>query len=353
MTAVSLKSLYEAGVHFGHKTARWHPKMKPYIYGARSGIYIIDIRQTLESMKKTYDHVRDISSTGGKILFVGTKFQAKDAMAEEAIRSNNYFVNFRWLGGMMTNFSTIKQSIAKLKKLEEQAGPEFNYPGIIKKEGVQLEKSRKKLEAVLGGIREMRKKPAAIFVVDINREDIAIKEAQKLGIPVIAVVDTNCDPRHVDFLIPGNDDSVHCIQLYSKIIASASLEGQKIYESKVREQQAESDELLATAKQAEAKKNKVPATKLESEEKKDQKAKVKTDKPANKAKEDTKQAEAKGTESPKADEKPKDVLKEKEDKPAQPQVAEATKVETAKTDPPKAETVIAEDEKAPAEKTES
>ncbi|MDH3382368.1 MAG: 30S ribosomal protein S2, partial [Flavobacteriaceae bacterium] len=175
-------------------------------------------------------------ANGGKILFVGTKFQARDIIAEEAERSSNFYVNLRWLGGMLTNFSTIKQSIAKLKKLEEMAGPDNDYPGIIKKEAVQLTKDKFKLSSILGGIRDLRKNPAAIFIVDINREIIALQEANKLGIPVIAVVDTNCDPRGVDYVIPGNDDSEHCIRLYASIIASASLEGKKIHEAKVREQ---------------------------------------------------------------------------------------------------------------------
>lgn len=235
MAVVSLKHLFEAGAHLGHKTQKWHPKMKGYIFGAQSGIYIIDLRQTLQKLKKAYEHVVKLSADGGKILFVGTKFQARDIIREEAERSNSFFVNFRWLGGMLTNFSTIKQSITKLKNVEDIAGADGDYVGILKKEAVRMEKQRRKLENVLGGIVELRKKPAAVFIVDIRREFIALNEAKKLGIPVIAIVDTNCDPRDIDYVIPGNDDSIHCIKLFSSIIASAAIEGRKRYETKTRE----------------------------------------------------------------------------------------------------------------------
>ena len=214
MAIVSIKHLFDAGAHLGHKTQKWHPKMKEYIYGAKSGIYIIDLRKTLNKLKEAYEYVLNLSTNGGKVLFVGTKYQAREIMFEEALRSSNFFVNFRWLGGMLTNFSTIKQSIAKLKKLEDIAGPEREYSGVLKKEGVRLERERKKLELVLGGITELRKKPAAVFIVDIKKEFIAVNEAKKLGIPIIAIVDTNCDPRDIDFIVPGNDDSIHCISLF-------------------------------------------------------------------------------------------------------------------------------------------
>jgi len=241
MTVVSVKHLFEAGAHLGHKTQKWHPKMKQYIYGSKSGIYIIDLHQTLERLKEAYEYVLNISANGGKVLFVGTKYQAREIIREEAERSNNYFVNLRWLGGMLTNFNTIKQSIVKLKKLEDDAGPEFDYVGILKKEAVRKEKDRRKLQNILGGIVELRKKPAAVFIVDIKREFIALNEAKKLGIPIIATTDTNCDPRGIDFVIPGNDDSAHCIKLFTSVIASASIEGRKIYETKVQEIKAEKD----------------------------------------------------------------------------------------------------------------
>lgn len=245
-----MKTLFEAGVHFGHKTKKWHPKMKEYIFGSKSGIYIIDLRQTLSKLKESYEYVKNISANGGKVLFVGTKFQARDIIQEEADRSNNFYVNLRWLGGMLTNFSTIKQSIAKLKKLEDLAGKDFSYPGILKKEAVRLERQRKKLQSVLGGIVGLRKKPAAVFIVDIDRETIALKEAKKLGIPVIAVVDTNCDPRGVDYIIPGNDDSIHCIKLFTSVIASASIEGRKAFETKVKEMKQEKEKEKKAARES-------------------------------------------------------------------------------------------------------
>lgn len=252
MAVVSIKHLFDAGAHLGHKTQKWHPKMKEYIYGAKSGIYIVDLRKTLEKLKDAYEYVLNLSANGGKVLFVGTKYQAREIVAEEAIKSSNFYVNYRWLGGMLTNFSTIKQSIAKLKKLEDTAGPERDYVGVLKKEGVRMEKERRKLELVLGGITELRKKPAAVFIVDIKKEFIAVNEAKKLGIPIIAIVDTNCDPRGIDFLIPGNDDSIHCIKLFTSVIAAASQEGRKIYESKMLEVKKEKSKADAEKKDGKA-----------------------------------------------------------------------------------------------------
>jgi small subunit ribosomal protein S2 len=241
MAAISIKHLFEAGVHFGHKTRKWHPKMKEYIYGAKSGIYIIDLRQTLAKLKEAYEYVYNISANGGKVLFVGTKFQARDIIENESKRSNNFFVNYRWLGGMLTNFSTIKQSIGKLKRIEEIAGQDHDYAGVLKKEAVRMERSRKKLDLVLKGIVDLRKNPAAIFIIDIRRESIAFKEAKKLGIPVIAVVDTNCNPAGVDYIIPGNDDSIHCIKLFTSVIASGAIEGRKVFDLKLNEIKKEKD----------------------------------------------------------------------------------------------------------------
>lgn len=253
MAVVSVKDLFEAGAHLGHKTQKWHPKMKKYIYGSKSGIYIIDLRQTLEKLREAYEYVVNISANGGKVLFVGTKFQARDIIEEEAKRSNNFFVNLRWLGGMLTNFNTIKQSIVKLKKLEDVAGPDLDYVGVLKKEAVRMEKERRKLQNVLGGISELRKKPAAVFIIDTKREFIAVNEAKKLGIPIIATADTNCDPRGIDYVIPGNDDSTHCITLFTRIIAAASIEGRKIYESKIEEIRLEKEAEEKKKKQEEAK----------------------------------------------------------------------------------------------------
>ncbi len=232
MAKITMKSLFEAGVHLGHKTERWHPEMKPFIYGSKAGIYIIDIRQTLSKLQEAYEYVYNMSANGGRVLFVGTKFQARDVMAEQAKKSDNYFVNLRWLGGMLTNFQTVKQSITKLKNFDTAAGPEGTYPGILKKEASKMEKDRKKLEAVLGGIADMKKVPSVIFVIDIKKEEIAIQEAKRLNIPVVAIVDTNCDPRNVDIVIPGNDDSIHSIELFTEVIAQASIDGKKAFEAK-------------------------------------------------------------------------------------------------------------------------
>lgn len=241
MAVISMKSLLDAGAHFGHVTPKWHPKMRNYIYGAKSGIYIIDLRKTLAQLKEAYNQVANLSSRGGKILFVGTKFQAREIIAREARRSNNFFINYRWLGGTLTNFNTIQASIKKLKKFEDLAGEDKSYPGVIKKEAAKMEKERRKMELVLGGIKDMRKMPAAIFIIDIDKESIALQEAKKLGIPIIAVVDTNCDPRDVDYLIPGNDDSLHSIELFTSVIASASAEGRKQYDNRASEAKKEKE----------------------------------------------------------------------------------------------------------------
>ncbi len=268
MATISVKHLFDAGAHLGHRTQKWHPKMKEFIYGANSGIYIIDLRKTLEKLKDAYEYVLNLSANGGKVLFVGTKYQARDVVKDQAERSSNFHVNYRWLGGMLTNFSTIKQSISKLKKLEDVAGPDRDYVGVLKKEGVRLERERKKLELVLGGITELRKKPAAVFIVDIKKEFIAVNEAKKLGIPIIAIVDTNCDPRGIDFIIPGNDDSIHCIELFTGVIASASIEGRNLYESKMAEMKKEKDNAKAEAekKKEKSKAKKAPAKKVEAEQ---------------------------------------------------------------------------------------
>jgi len=284
MAVVSVKHLFEAGAHLGHKTQKWHPKMKEYIYGSKSGIYIIDLKQTLEKLKTAYEYVLNISANGGKVLFVGTKYQARDIIKEEAIRSNNFFVNLRWLGGMLTNFNTIKQSIVKLKKVEDIAGPELDYVGVLKKEAVRMEKERRKLQNILGGITELRKKPAAVFIIDIKREFIALNEAKKLGIPIIAITDTNCDPRGIDYVIPGNDDSAHCITLFTSIIASAAIEGRKIYETKVNEVKLQKDKERAEEKKkaaAAAKKKAVKAKPAAKAPAKDAVAKEEDKAPAN------------------------------------------------------------------------
>ncbi|MDR1308638.1 MAG: 30S ribosomal protein S2 [Deltaproteobacteria bacterium] len=233
MTLVSMKQLLEAGVHFGHQTRRWNPKMKPYIFGARNGIYIIDLQKTVQLFKTAYNFVVDTVSQGRSVLFVGTKKQAADAIQEEAGRAGMFYINSRWLGGTLTNFVTIKKSIERLKKLE-QMKTDGTINLYYKKEIIQLENQMVKLRKNLGGIKEMDRLPGAIFVIDPRRENIATAEARRLGIPVVAVVDTNCDPDEVDYIIPGNDDAIRAIKLMASKMAEACLEGRTRYEEQNR-----------------------------------------------------------------------------------------------------------------------
>ncbi len=224
MSSISMKELLEAGVHFGHQTKRWNPKMKPYIFGARNGIYIIDLQKTVRYFKSAYNYVRETAEQGSSVLFVGTKKQAQDSVAEEATRCGQYYVNQRWLGGMLTNFSTVKQSIERLKKIDSMF-EDGTIEAYTKKEALKMDKEREKLEKVLGGIKNMTKLPGLMFVIDAKNEEIAVQEAKKLGIPVVAIVDTNCDPDLIDYVIPGNDDAIRAIRLLSAKIADAVLEG--------------------------------------------------------------------------------------------------------------------------------
>src|SRR5512133_3081765 len=227
-TAITMKALLEAGVHFGHQTKRWNPKMKPYIFGARNGIYIIDLQKTVGLARQALRFVSDASGKGGSVLFVGTKKQAQDAIREEASRSGQFFVTNRWLGGTLTNFKTVKQGIERLKTIEKMAA-DGTYERLPKKEIASLEREREKLEKNLGGIKEMSRLPAAIFVIDTKKEHIAVHEANRLGIPVVAVVDTNCDPEGIDYVIPGNDDAIRSIRLFTGKIAEACIEGKARY----------------------------------------------------------------------------------------------------------------------------
>ncbi|MCH5183951.1 MAG: 30S ribosomal protein S2 [Oscillospiraceae bacterium] len=226
MSVVSMKQLLEAGVHFGHQTRRWNPKMAEYIFTERNGIYIIDLQKTVKKIEEAYMFVRQIAAEGGSILFVGTKKQAQDAIREEALRCEQYYVNTRWLGGMMTNFKTIKKSIAKLNNLQKMA-EDGTYDLLPKKEVAALQKQTNDLEKNLGGIKSMKVLPSAIFVVDPKKETNAVEEARKLGIPVIAIVDTNCDPDVIDVVIPGNDDAIRAIKLIASVMADAVLEGKQ------------------------------------------------------------------------------------------------------------------------------
>ena len=226
MAVVSMKQLLEAGVHFGHQTRRWNPKMAPYIYTERNGIYIIDLQKTAKKLEEAYNFVRETSANGGQILFVGTKKQAQDAIKEEAIRCGGYYVNARWLGGMMTNFRTMRTRIdrlTQLRKMEEDG----TFAMLPKKEVTKLQGEIEKLEKYLGGVKEMKKIPAALFIVDPRKERNAIAEAKKLNIPVVAIVDTNCDPDEIDYVIPGNDDAIRAIRLIAATMANAAIEGRQ------------------------------------------------------------------------------------------------------------------------------
>lgn len=229
MAYLTMKQLLEAGVHFGHQTKRWNPKMKPYIFSAKNGIYIIDLQQTAELFKAAYDFVKDVAARGEKVLFVGTKKQAQAAIEEEAKRAGMPYVHQRWLGGTLTNFSTIKASIGRLKRLDAMKG-EGQLGGLLKKEVLRLERERARLDRYLIGIKDMGGLPGALFIIDTKKEAIALREARRLDIPVVAVVDTNCDPDEVDYVIPGNDDAIRAIRLFTMSIADACLEGRQLYE---------------------------------------------------------------------------------------------------------------------------
>ena len=226
MSVISMKQLLEAGVHFGHQTRRWNPKMKEYIFTERNGIYIIDLQKTVKKLDEAYYFIRDLAMDGGTVLFVGTKKQAQESIEQEAKRCEMYYVNQRWLGGMLTNFKTIQSRINKLRKIEKmEADGDFEL--LPKKEVIKLKAEQEKLEKNLGGIKEMRKLPSAMFVVDPRKEHIAILEAKALGIPVVAIVDTNCDPDEADYPIPGNDDAIRAVKLIASKIADAVLEGRQ------------------------------------------------------------------------------------------------------------------------------
>jgi len=240
MSTVTMKELLEAGVHFGHETKRWDPKMKPFIFGARNGIYIIDLQKTVQFFKEAYQFVRDVVAKGEYVLFVGTKKQAQETISEQAGRCGMFYVNHRWLGGMLTNFQTIKRSIDRLKKLEAMKSEEI-YNLLPKKEVLELEKERNRLEKSLGGIKNMDRLPGVIFVVDPKKERIAVREARKIGVPSIGIVDTNCNPEEVDYVIPGNDDAIRAIQLFATKMADAVMEGRQLYEKQLQTEEAKAE----------------------------------------------------------------------------------------------------------------
>ena len=234
MAVVSMKQLLECGVHFGHQTRRWNPKMKPYIFTERNGVYIVDLQKTVKGLEKAYDFLREVSKSGGSVLFVGTKKQAQETVREEALRCGQYYINHRWLGGLLTNFQTIKKRVTRMVEL---GSPEFLEGSTkwTKKEIAGFEKERAKLEKFLLGIKEMRDVPDALVVVDPKREDIAVLEARKLGIPITGIVDTNCDPDLIDYPIPGNDDAIRAIKLIVGLLASAVIEGRQGVDNLVEE----------------------------------------------------------------------------------------------------------------------
>lgn len=233
MASISMKLLLEAGVHFGHQTNKWNPKMKPYIFGARNGIYIIDLQQTVGMFQAAYDFVVNLVAEGGEILLVGTKKQSQEAIKEEAERCEMPYVNQRWLGGMLTNFHTVSKRIERLNSLERMFADD-SIKAFPKKEIMKLQKEMNKLEKVLGGIKSIKRPPGGVFVVDPKRESIAVKEARKLKIPLVAIVDTNCDPDDIDYVIPGNDDAIRAIKLFASRIADAVIEGKKKFEEHIQ-----------------------------------------------------------------------------------------------------------------------
>ena len=246
MAVVSMKQLLEAGVHFGHQTRRWNPKMAPYIFTERNGIYIIDLQKTVKKLDEAYNFIHEVAADGGEVLFVGTKKQAADSIKEEALRANAHFVNARWLGGMMTNFKTIEKRIKRLEQLHTMEN-DGTFDLLPKKEVVKLNLEIEKLEKFLGGIKNTKKLPSALFVVDPRKEKIAVSEAKKLGIPVVAIVDTNCDPDEIDYVIPGNDDAIRAVKLIAGAMADAIIEARQgqtetVEEAVEAEAQAETEE---------------------------------------------------------------------------------------------------------------
>ena len=223
-SVVSMKQLLEAGVHFGHQTRRWNPKMAPYIFTERNGIYIIDLQKTVKKLEEAYNFVRELSTEGKSVLFVGTKKQAQDSVKEEALRAGAYYVNARWLGGMLTNFTTIRRRIERLNQLRTMES-DGTFDLLPKKEVIKLNLEIEKLEKFMGGIKDMKEIPGALFIVDPRKERIAVAEAKKLGIPIVAIVDTNCDPDEIDYVIPGNDDAIRAVKLISGAMANAIIEG--------------------------------------------------------------------------------------------------------------------------------
>ena len=246
MAVVTMKSLLESGVHFGHQVKRWDPRMSKYIFGSRNGIHIIDLQKTIAAIKDGYDEVRRVTAAGKSVLFVGTKKQAQQAVQKEAERCGMFYVNNRWLGGMLTNFSTIKKSLQRLKKIEKME-IDGTFENLTKKEVAALQKEKAKLEKNLGGIKEMKELPGCIFIIDTHKEQLAVAEARRMGIPIIAVVDTNCNPEGIDYPIPGNDDAIRAISLFTPIIANAVIESDNEAGLKILENLNDDEEIVTDA----------------------------------------------------------------------------------------------------------
>lgn len=324
MATIQMKELLEAGVHFGHQTRRWNPKMKPFIFGKRNGIHIVDLQKTLHYFDEAAEFIRDLSANGHNVLFVGTKRQAQDAIREEAVRCGMFYMNHRWLGGTMTNFSTIRKSIDRFKEIESTLSAEDSH--LTKKERIRLERQRRKMDRALGGIKDMESLPEALFVIDTVHEHIAVKEANRLGIPVIAVVDTNCDPEEVDFPIPGNDDAIRAIRLFTSRIADSVLEGLNLADERFVGPGEDGDE---TAEGGEAEASAAEAAPAEEP--------VKAEEPA---------AEAAPAEKPAKTKKPATKAAPADEPVAEAEeAAEETAAEAKADDAPKTET---DDEEAPA-----
>jgi small subunit ribosomal protein S2 len=293
MSSISIREMLECGVHFGHPTRRWNPKMKKYIFGERNGISIIDLQRSARLAKKSLNFIRQVASEGGSVLFIGTKRQAVDVIKEQAERANSYYINHRWLGGLMTNFSTIQQSIRKLKKLEEMLEDESSTKHLKKKELLKLDKERDRLDKILHGIKDMRKHPALVFIVDVQKEHIAVSEANKLNIPIVAIVDSNCDPDAIDYVIPGNDDAIRSIALFAEKVADAIIEGNEIFEAR----KAEEERKKAEERAALEKKRADERARREQERKEREKVAKKTKE--NKAAKESKETKADAAEKPK------------------------------------------------------
>jgi small subunit ribosomal protein S2 len=246
MSQFNMKQLLEAGVHFGHQTRRWNPKMAPYIFGQRNGIHIIDLQKTLRMANEAYSFMRELATAGGRVLFVGTKRQARDAVKEESSRAGQFYVNHRWLGGTLTNFATVQQSVRKMKDLQRQK-EEGVFELLTKKEALHLQRQLDKLERSLGGIKDMNELPDCLFVIDVRKEELAVREAQKLGIPVVAVVDSNCNPSGIDYIVPGNDDAIRAVRLFCSKVADALLEGSESWQLENAEDGDDVVEAMAVA----------------------------------------------------------------------------------------------------------